>query len=426
MDVARFGEFATPEWGTVKSSENYERRFVMTFPNETLPKGRMQKTTSLYDRLVAKGALMGQGFGLEHALWFADGPDDSFEVPSFERNRSHDYVRHEIKAIQDAVGGIEIANFSKHEFKGPGARAYLDHTLAGYIPAPGRLALTPMLTPKGKLYGDLTVACLADDHFMLFGSGAMQQAHRRWFEKDLPDDVAYRNRSDDWHGIALSGPKSRMLLARITRDDVGADSLKFRDLRQCFVAGVPVILNRISFSGELGFEIYCHPQYLLRLAEVIEAAGADLGYRWYGSRALLSMRLEKGWGVWSLEYRPDFNAVESGMDAFINWNKDFIGKDATLKAQKDGPDQRLVTMIIDVDAIDVSNDEAILKDGQAVGYVSSGGYAHRVGQSMAMGYVKTAYAGAGTKLQVEILGTLFDAEILGAAAYDPNGALMRG
>ena len=189
---------------------------------------------------------------------------------------------------------------------------------------------------------------------------------------------------------------------------------------------MPVILNRISFSGELGFEIYCHPQYLLRLAEVIEAAGADLGYRWYGSRALLSMRLEKGWGVWLLEYRLDFNAVESGMDAFINWNKDFIGKDATLKAQKDGPDQRLVTMIIDVDAIDVSNDEAILKDGQAVGYVSSGGYAHRVGQSMAMGYVKTAYAGAGTKLQVEILGTLFDAEILGAAAYDPNGALMRG
>jgi dimethylglycine dehydrogenase len=426
MDVARFGEFATPDWGTVKSSENYERRFVMTFPNETLPKGRMQKTTSLYDRLVAKGALMGQGFGLEHALWFADEPDDAFEVPSFERNRSHDYVRREIKAVQEAVGGIEIANFSKHEFKGAGARAYLDRILAGYVPAPGRLTLTPMLTPKGKLYGDLTVACLADDHFMLFGSGAMQQAHRRWFEKNLPDDVAYRNRSDDWHGIALSGPKSRMLLARLTRDDVGADSLKFRDLRQCFVAGVPVILNRISFSGELGFEIYCHPQYLLRLAEAIEAAGADLGYRWYGARALLSMRLEKCWGVWSLEYRPDFNAVESGMDAFINWNKDFIGKVATLKVRKDGPDQRLVTMVIDVDAIDVSNDEAILKDGQAVGYVSSGGYAHRVGQSMAMGYVKTAYAGAGTKLQVEILGLFYDAEILGEAVYDPNGALMRG
>ncbi|XDZ65333.1 FAD-dependent oxidoreductase [Alphaproteobacteria bacterium LSUCC0684] len=426
MDVARFGEFATPEWGTIKSSENYERRFVMTFPNETLPKGRMQKTTALHDRLAAKGALMGQGFGLENALWFADGPEDAHEAPTFERNRSHDYVAREVKAVQNDVGGVEIANFAKHEFKGAGARAYLDRTLAGYIPKPGRLTLTPMLTPKGKLYGDLTVACLADDHFMLFGSGAMQEAHRRWFEKDLPEEVSYANVSDDWHGIALSGPKSRELLQRLTRQDVSAETFKFRDLCQCFVAGVPVILNRISFSGELGYEIYCRPPYLLRLAEAIEEAGADLGYRWYGARALMSMRLEKGWGAWTLEYRPDFNAVESGMDIFINWNKDFVGKDATLKARNESPAQKLVTMVIDVDGIDVSNDEAILKDGEAVGYVSSGGYAHRVGKSMAMGYVKADCVGAGTRLQVEILGELYDAEVLAGPIYDANGANMRG
>ena len=223
MDVARFGEFATPDWGTVKSAENYERRFVMTFPNETLPKGRLQKTTALYNRLLAQGALMGQGFGLEHALWFADGPADAHEAPTFGRNRSHDYVAREVAAVQTAVGGIEIANFAKHEFRGAGARAYLEHILAGHIPRPGRLALTPMLTPKGRLYGDLTVGCLAADHFMLFGSGVMQEAHRRWFERDCPDDVCYRNVSDDWHGIALSGPKSRDLLAHITRDDVGPE-----------------------------------------------------------------------------------------------------------------------------------------------------------------------------------------------------------
>ncbi len=425
MDVARFGEFATPDWGTVKSSENYERRFVMTFPNETLPKGRMQKTTALYDRLVAKGARMGQGFGLENALWFADGPDDAHEDPTFERNRSHDYVAREVKAVQEAVGGIEIANFAKHEFKGAGARAYLDHVLAGYVPKPGRLTLTPMLTPKGKLYGDLTVACLAKDHFILFGSGAMQEAHRRWFEKDLPEGVTYANVSDDWHGIALSGPKSRDVLARLTREDVSADAFKFRDLRQTFVAGVPVILSRISFSGELGYEIYCKPQYLLRLAEAIEEVGADLGYRWYGARALMSMRLEKGWGVWTLEFRPDFNAVESGMDAFINWKKDFVGKDATEASRAQGVKQKLVTMTIDVDGIDVSNDEAILKDGAAVGYVSSGGFAHRVGRSMAMGYVAAEHAAPGTALQVEILGEFYDAEVLGGPIYDANGANMR-
>ncbi|WP_170560251.1 GcvT family protein [Ruegeria atlantica] len=425
MDVARFGEFATPDWGTIKSSENYERRFVMTFPNETLPKGRMQKTTALYDRLIDKGAVMGQGFGLENALWFADNAEDAHETPTFERNRSHDYVAREVKAVQEAVGGIEIANFAKHEFKGASARDYLNRTLAGYVPKPGRLALTPMLTEKGRLYGDLTVACLADEHFMLFGSGAMQDAHSRWFQKDLPADVSYANVSDDWHGIALSGPKSRELLARITRDDVSADALKFRDLRQTFVGGVPVILNRISFSGELGFEIYCKPMYLLRLAEAIEEAGADLGYRWYGARALMSLRLEKGWGVWTTDFRPDFNAVEAGMDVFINWKKDFVGKGVTLKFKEHGVARKLVTLTIDVDGIDVSNDEAILKDGEAVGYVSSGGYGHRVGKSMAMGYVASGSAAPGSKLQVEILGEFYDAEVLGGPLYDANGSNMR-
>ncbi|SLN18414.1 4-methylaminobutanoate oxidase (formaldehyde-forming) [Roseovarius litorisediminis] len=425
MDVARFGDWASPDWGTVKSTENYERRFVMTFPNETLPKGRCQKTTALYDRLVAKGAVMDQGFGLENALWFADGPEDAHEVPSFRRNRSFDYVAREVKAVREAVGAIEIANFAKHEFKGPGARAYLDTILAGYVPKPGRLTLTPMLTEKGKLYGDLTVACLAEDHFMLFGSGAMQEAHRRWFESRLPDDVSYANVSDDWHGIALSGPKSRALLQKITRKDVSAEGFKFRDLEQTYVGSVPVVLNRISFSGELGYEIYCKPQYLIRLSEAIEEAGADLGLRWYGARALMSMRLEKGWGVWTLDYRPDFNAVESGMDVFINWKKDFVGKAVAEKQKTEGPASKLVTLVIDCDGIDVSNDEAILKDGKAVGYVSSGGYAHRVGKSVAMGYVRADLAKGGTRLQVELLGEMFDAEVQGAPLYDANGANMR-
>ena len=425
MDVARFGEFATPDWGTVKSTENYERRFVMTFPNETLPKGRMQKTTALYDRLVAKGARMGQSFGLEHSLWFADGPEDAHEDPTFERNRSHEYVAREVKAVREAVGGIEIANFAKHEFKGKGARDYLNRTLAGFIPKAGRLTLSPMLTPKGKLYGDLTVACLGEDHFMLFGSGAMQEAHRRWFEKDLPEDVQYQNVSDDWHGVALSGPNSRRLLQSITRDAVSAESMAFRDVRECFVGGVPVILNRISFSGELGYEIYCKPQYLLRLATAIEEAGAELGYRWYGARALMSMRLEKSWGVWTLDYRPDFDALQSGMDAFIDWNKDFVGKDATQKLKTASPDRKLITMVVDVEGIDVSGDEAILSDGQSVGYVSSGGYAHHVKKSMAMGYVNADMASPGQVLQVEIMGVMYDAEVLGGPVYDANGAHMR-
>ncbi|MEM9852463.1 MAG: glycine cleavage T C-terminal barrel domain-containing protein, partial [Pseudomonadota bacterium] len=218
---------------------------------------------------------------------------------------------------------------------------------------------------------------------------------------------------------------TQTFLLPTAREDVSADAFRFRDLRRTYVGGVPVILNRISFSGELGYEIYCKPQYLLRLAEAIEDAGADLGYRWYGARALMSMRLEKGWGAWTLEFRPDFNAVESGMDAFINWKKDFVGKAATEALRTADPAQRLVTMTIAVDGIDVSNDEAILKDGAAVGYVSSGGYAHRVGASMAMGYVAAEHSAPDTDLQVEILGELYDARVLGGPVYDANGAHMR-
>jgi len=427
MDIARFGNYATPDYGTIKSSENYERRFVMTFPNETLPKGRRQKTTALYDRLVGRGAVMGDAFGLENVLWFADGPDDAHEEPTFLRSRAHDYVAREVRAVREAVGAIEIANFAKHEFVGPGARAFLDRILAGRIPKPGRLTLTPMLTPKGKLYGDLTVACLGEEEFMLFGSGAAQEMHRRWFDTYLPKEgVAYRNRSDDLHGIAISGPKSRLLLSRICREDVSAEAWRFRDIRRTFVGGVPVILSRVSFSGELGFEIYCAPQFQLKLFEEIEAAGADLGLALYGARALMSLRLEKNWGAWTLDFRPDFTAAQSGLDTFIQWDKDFIGKDAALAERATGPDKKLVTMVVETDGIDVSNDEAILKNGACVGYVTSGGFAHHVGKSMALGYVPPELAVDGTTLDVEINGTFYGATVTAHPLYDANGSRMRG
>lgn len=426
MDVARFGSFATPDWGTIKSSENYERRFVMTFPNETLPKGRRQETTALYDRLTAKGAVWGQSFGLENVLWFADGPDDAHEDPTFRRSRAHDYVGREVKAVREAVGAIEIANFAKHSFEGEGARAFLNHVLAGRVPKPGRISLTPMLTPKGKLYGDLSVACLAEDRFLLLGSGAMQEAHRRWFESRLPAaGVRYENVSGRLHGIAISGPESRALLQRITRDDVSAEAFEFRDIRETFVGDVPAILARISFSGELGYEIYVAPAYQLKLAEAIEAAGADLDLRWYGARALMSLRLEKGWGAWTLDYRPDFTAAESGLDAFIHWDKDFVGKEAALAEKSSGPRQKLVTIVVDSDDIDVSNDEAIMRDGEAIGYVSSGGYAHHAGKSVALGYLPAELAEAGTAVEVEIMGQRYPAEVLGAPLYDANGGRMR-
>ena len=426
MDVARFGDYASPDYGTIKSSENYERRFIMTFPNETLPKGRKQKTTALYDRLINKGAVMGDGFGLEQALWFAKDKEDAFEDPTFKRSRSHDYVGAEVVAVRSAVGVSEIANFSKHEFTGTGARKFLDFILAGRIPKPGRITLNPMLTEKGKLYGDLTVACLNEKKFMIFGSGAVQEMHRRWFEKHLPEtSVSYRNRSDDYHGLAISGPKSRELISRICRDDISNEGFKFRDIRETFVGGVPAIVNRISFTGELGYEIYTAPQFQIKLFEEIENNGKDLGLKIFGGRALMSMRLEKNWGAWTLDFRPDFTAAESGLDFFINWDKDFLGKNIALKEKKKGPKKKLVTMTIETKDIDVTGDEAIMKNGKCVGYITSGGYAHYVKKSMAMGYIPSNLAKQGSEIEVEINGEFYKANVELKPLYDPSGKNMR-
>jgi dimethylglycine dehydrogenase len=283
-----------------------------------------------------------------------------------------------------------------------------------------------MLTAKGKLYGDLTIACYGDDDFMIFGSGGAQEMHRRWFESKLDGyDVTYANESRRYHGIGLSGPNARELLARITRDDVSSDGLRFRDTRRSFVGSVPAILTRLSFSGELGYEIYVEPEYQLKLYESIVEAGADLGLTHYGLRALMSLRLEKNWGAWTLDYRPDFTAAQSGLDSFINWDKDFIGKAAALAEREADPTIKLVTMTIDTDDIDVSNDEAILKNGACVGYVTSGGYAHHVQKSMALGYVPAELAAHGTALEVEINGEMYPAEITAEPLYDPAGERMR-
>jgi len=423
MDVARFGNYASPDYGTIKSSENYERRFIMTFPNETLPKGRKQKTTALYDRFINQGAVMGDSFGLENVLWFAKNKEDAFEEPTIKRSRSHNYVSKEVINVRENVGAIEVANFSKHEFTGPDARKFLDYIMAGKIPNPGRISLSPMLTYKGKLYGDLTISCLDENEFLIFGSGAAQEMHRRWFESHIKKfNVSYKNRSDDFHGIGIAGPKSRDLLQKIVREDVSNSNLKFRDSRRMFVAGVPAVINRISFTGELGYEIYVAPHFQIKLFEEIMEAGKEFNIKPFGSRALMSMRLEKNWGAWTLDYRPDFTAKETGLDKFINWDKEFIGKES---AAKDICQSKLVPLIVETNDIDVTYNEAVMKGDKSIGYVTSGGFAHFVNKSVAFSYLNKKELNSEKGIQVEINGDLFNCAIINEPLYDPSGQKMR-
>ena len=423
MDVARFGNYASPHYGTIKSSENYERRFIMTFPNETLPKGRKQKTTSLYDRFINIGAVMGDNFGLENVLWFADNKADANEEPTFKRNKSHQYVEKEVNNVRTNVGYIELANFSKHHFKGPDAKKFLNLIMAGKIPKPGRINLSPMLSNQGKLYGDLTIGCLEEENYYIFGSGAAQEAHRRWFELNFDKfNLTYKNKSDDFHGIAVAGPNSRKVIQKIVREEISNQNFHFRDIKKIFVGGVPAIVCRLSFTGELGYEIYVAPQYLIKLYEEIIEAGKEFNIKPFGSRALMSLRLEKSWGAWTMDFRPDFTPIETGLDKFIDWNKNFIGKKNLLNKKSNN---HLFLLEIYKTEIDVTGNEAILNNKSCVGYVTSGGYAHYSKKSLAFGYINKNSIKGNKNLEVEINGAFYKAKIINDPIYDKNGSKMR-
>jgi dimethylglycine dehydrogenase len=239
--------------------------------------------------------------------------------------------------------------------------------------------------------------------------------------------VVYRNRSDELHGLSIAGPQSRELLGRLVRQDVSGEALRFLDFRQMDVAGVPALLARVSFTGELGYEIYCAPQYQLALSEAIERAGAGLGLRFFGARALMSLRLEKSWGVWTLDYRPDFTAAESGLDTFVRLDKpaNFIGKSAATAEKARGPEKRLITLVVDANQVDVIRDEPIFSEGRCIGYVTSGGYAHYVGKSVAMGYVPTEFQQQHKPFEIEILGEMRSAWVQRLPLYDPAGERMK-
>ncbi len=421
MDVARFGEYASPHYGTIKSSENYERRFIMTFPNESLPKGRKQKTTSLYDYFINMGAVMGDNFGLEHVLWFSENKNDAFEEPTFKRNKSFKYIEKEVKNVRSNIGYIELANFSKHYFTGPDAYKFLNFVMAGKIPKPGKLNLSPMLSPKGKLNGDLTIGCLDNNNYYVFGSGASQEFHRRWFELNLDNyNLRYENRSEKLNGISIAGPKSRIVLQKIVREDVSNENFKFRDIKKIFVGGVPALVCRLSFTGELGYEIYVEPQYLIKLHEEILDAGKEFNIKPFGARALMSMRLEKSWGAWTLDFRPDFTPQETGLDKFIDWEKKFIGKEHIIDKKINS---HLCVLEIIGSNVDVTGNEAILNNKNAIGYVTSGGFAHYTNKSIAFAYIfKDKNL---NDIEVEINGEFYKAKIINKPLYDPQGLRMK-
>ena len=427
MDVARFGDWATLAYTNAKVRENYSRRFRIRFPNEELQAARPLRTTPIYDRLKDRNAVFGDYWGLEHALWFAPKGSEAVEQTTFRRSNAHPSVAEECHAVRNDVGLLEISNYGKFEVTGPGAESWLMQTMANRMPAEGRIVLTPMLNHRGKLLGDFTIAKLEAERFFIVGIYAAENHYLRWFERHpWPADVAVRACATDYVGLSLAGPKSRDLLQGLVRDDLSTAAFPFLSFRRMDVGMIPAMVGRISFTGDLGYEIWVRPDWQRALYDLLVEAGKPFGLKNFGARALHSLRLEKSFGTWAREYRPIYGPYEAGLDRFIDVRKnDFVGRSAAVEERDRGPERRLVTFTVEADGADAIGDEPVWHEGEVVGWTTSGGYAHSVQKSVALGYVPAARAGATSGFEIEIIGQRRRAMRIDEPLFDPKGLRMR-
>ncbi len=431
MDIARYGKFAeNKRYIRETTGQFYSRRFVMTYPNEQLPAGRPLKMAPAHDAMTEAGARWGESWGLEVPIYFA--PKGFEETPTLKRSNAHDIVGTECRAVREKSGLLDISGFSRFEVTGPNAEAWLDKVMAGRLPKPGRARLAPMLAPNGRLKGDLTVFNWGDGTWWIMGSYYLRAWHMRWFMDyiDAHGDggVHVEDVSDKIVGFSLSGPASReVLTAALSDGDISHNALPFMGCTTADVGLINAKVGRLSVAGELGYEVHCHASEHVALRRTLLEAGRDLGLVEYGYNALLSLRLEKSFGIWSAEFTQAYTPRMTGMDRWIAWDKgDFIGRDAAI-SERDGPDPSHVLVTLDVAAngADASGYEPVWANGERVGFVTSGGYGHVVDTSLAMALVKPEHAAHGTELSVHVVGNERQATVIPPSPYDPKGLVMR-
>ncbi|NUB43315.1 FAD-dependent oxidoreductase [Fertoebacter nigrum] len=428
FDVARFGSWTTPGYTVPKVIENYQTRFSVAYPNEEKPAARPFRTTPMYDTFTGLNAVWGQQYGLEVVNYHALPGEPLYETPTFKRSNAWEATKAEVLAVRGGVGINEVQNFGKYRVTGPKAREWLDVIMAGLIPKPGRLSLTPMLAASGKIIGDFTVSCLSETEFQLTASYGAQGWHGRWFEQHAMDGVTVENISDARSGFQIAGPRARDLLAKVTRADVSGAAFKFMDVKRMTVGMADCIVQRVSYTADLGYEIYCDQMSVRHLWQVLTEAGAEFGLRPFGMRAMMSLRLDKFFGSWGREFSPDYTPCETGLDRFIRWNKpvEWIGKAAAMAEKAAGPKRRLCAFVVDAVDADVVAWEPIWVGDQVLGFCTSGGFSHYTGKSVAQGFLPVDRIADGLAVEIEILGEKRPAVLVTEPLFDADGARMRG
>ncbi|PVA11839.1 dehydrogenase [Pelagivirga sediminicola] len=429
-DMARFGDWADKAFTKAKVGDQYANRFAIHFPYEERSAGRPCRVRPAYEMQKDMGAVFGLNYGWEHPLWFAGTPGVE-ETKGFTRQNWWAPVGEECRMLRERAGIIDISNFAKYRCAGPGAEAWLNAVFANRMPgAVGRSCLTPLISVRGGIAGDFTVTRTAEDEFWIIGSGMAERYHKRFFNMvPLPEGTIFESRTEAICGFNVAGPGSRELLQGLTDASLATADFPFMRSASIRVAGVECLALRVSFTGDLGWELHCATGDQVALYTALLEAGRALGAGPVGSRALMSLRIEKGYGSWGREYSPEYWPQEVGLAPLVKLDKDFLHRDAAAAAMREPARETLVLLHLDeadtqASGADATGGEPIFKDGAGIGRVTSGSYGYWVGMSLALGYVKGAQPG--DRVEVMVLGRPHGATILPAPPFDPDGARLRG
>ena len=428
MDPRRFGAYATDAYIVERTREDFEVRHYTPVPGEQRSAGRPWIRTPIHDRLAAAGAVFGEVHGYERPRWFARDGVAAVDSNGWRRQPWHDAVAVECAAVRNAAGLLDLTAFSKIEVGGRDAARFLDRIAANPPPARvGRVKLAHLLTPAGHFETELTVARLAEDRFYLGSAIAGERKDLDWLRAHVEpgEDVSVTNLTHDWGLLALSGPDSRAILARVTDCDLSNGAFPWLSAREARVAGRPCLLLRVGVTGELGWELHMPLAGMAAMYDALHEAGAGRGLLDIGSHALNALRMEKAYPG-SHDLTPEIGLVEAGLLRFFKPNeREFTGREATLDRIAAGPSTRMVCLAVDALDADCHGGECVLRDGRPVGMVSSGGYGHRTHRSYAFAFVEPHLARPGTALEVVVLEERRTATVLDGAAYDPTNRRIR-
>ena len=438
LDPRRFTGHANVELTALKAIEDYQNEFRFHFPHEHRPAGRPAKTTPLTPILQAEGAEFTVINGWERVDYIK--PDPAFQASlTFNFDESFELVAQEVKAVQHKVGLCEVSGFNRFEITGADRYQFLDRLFCGTVPKRnGRIALGYLLTPQGMVKSEATLANLPTNDLenehergrIWYGSAAASEYHDMdWLlDHRLPSEqVAIKSLTNAQTVLVLAGPKARAVLLSCARGDWSANAFPWLSVRECYIGHAPATIMNISFSGELAYEIHIPNESLLAAYVMLKEAGKPHDLTLFGARAVESMRLEKSFLHWKADILTEFDAFETGLGRFVRLDKgEFIGKSALLERQHKPPRRALVTLSVDTDEAPAHGGASLIHNDKVVGTVTSGAWGHRTGLNLALAFVQPEYAELGTKLDLNLCGTLVKATVIPASPYDPDFTRLRG